>query len=397
MSAPQTGLELTGDWTTLEYEWTFLDAVAAGSDGRAVVEVAGQSGQGRDIALVRVGYPAAESIESGAQKGAVLIVGCQHGDEPAGREAALQLIRDLAYSTDPSVQSYLAAHPVYIVPTASPDARNNNSRTFGGNLNREHFSLAMPESRVLATIMRDLRPHLVLDLHERHAGGSDVEYLPNRHMRATGQIKDLSAAVIADAVIPAAVAAGRSHRTYTVGLHTEGTLGNSASLRHACGLLLETPLEDPDKEYRVATHVTVVNAILDYHAANADTIAEAVAGSRASAEARGTEGFLNDPAAYELTPEQLVTVAYHLDSFHILEDEGVVSMAQAANTVIPVLLDGSSEHHVVAATRIPFQPGDKAWPFYFRTGGQNAPIKSVHLRIAGQTVEVARVRGAPQS
>ena len=100
---PLTGFEDRGGvgFTTHAEELSFLADVEAQS-ARVRISLAGTSVEGRPIHLVRVAHPQPPSDEAIATGQAVLIVGSQHGNEPAGREAALQSLRTWRSPRTPS-------------------------------------------------------------------------------------------------------------------------------------------------------------------------------------------------------------------------------------------------------------------------------------------------------
>ncbi len=95
----------------------------------------------------------------------VLLVGQQHGDEPAGSEALLVIARELAQGL---LQPVLERINVVIVPRANPDGAASDQRvTTGGlDMNRDHLLLNTPEAQALAKLTRDYRPTVVVDAHE---------------------------------------------------------------------------------------------------------------------------------------------------------------------------------------------------------------------------------------
>ncbi|WP_341903228.1 M14 family zinc carboxypeptidase [Polaromonas sp. YR568] len=95
----------------------------------------------------------------------VLLVGQQHGDEPAGSEALLVIARELAQGL---LQPSLERVNVIIVPRANPDgAASGRAVTANGtDMHRDHLLLATPEAQALARLQRDYRPTVVLDAHE---------------------------------------------------------------------------------------------------------------------------------------------------------------------------------------------------------------------------------------
>lgn len=104
----------------------------------------------------------------------VLLIGQQHGDEPAGSEALLVVARELAQGL---LLSQLSRINVVIVPRANPDGAASQQRATSGGLdmNRDHLLLNTPEAQALATLMRDYQPTVVVDAHEYTAVGRFLE------------------------------------------------------------------------------------------------------------------------------------------------------------------------------------------------------------------------------
>lgn len=145
-----------------------LAAEAARSPGlKAAVLPMGQSQRGEALeALVltrAAGADAAALAASG--RPTVLLVGQQHGDEPAGSEALLVVAREL---TQGLLRPMLERINVIIVPRANPDGALAGQRaTVGGlDMNRDHLLLNTPEAQALARLTRDYRPTVVVDAHE---------------------------------------------------------------------------------------------------------------------------------------------------------------------------------------------------------------------------------------
>ena len=95
----------------------------------------------------------------------VLLVGQQHGDEPASSEALLVIARELAQGL---LQPALEHINVVIVPRANPDgAANGQHGTAGGlDMNRDHLLLNTPEAQALARLTSAYQPTVVVDTHE---------------------------------------------------------------------------------------------------------------------------------------------------------------------------------------------------------------------------------------
>ena len=135
------------------------------------LELVGKSQQGRDIPLLQLSPP------SGFQhnRPTVLILGQQHGNEPAGGEAALALAEQLVTTQ----RSLLERVNVLILPRANPDGAQNFMRATANGLdvNRDHLLLQTPEARAIAATALRFSPHVVMDLHEFTVGGRWLDKL----------------------------------------------------------------------------------------------------------------------------------------------------------------------------------------------------------------------------
>lgn len=104
----------------------------------------------------------------------VLLIGQQHGDEPAGSEALLVIARELAQGL---LQPELERINVVIVPRANPDGADSGQRATanGLDMNRDHLLLNTPEAQALARLTRDYQPTVVVDAHEYTVAGRYLE------------------------------------------------------------------------------------------------------------------------------------------------------------------------------------------------------------------------------
>jgi len=95
----------------------------------------------------------------------VLLVGQQHGNEPAGSEALLVLARQLASGP---LEALLDRINVLVLARANPDGAEAGRRdsASGIDLNRDHLLLRTPEAQAQATLVREYRPVVVVDAHE---------------------------------------------------------------------------------------------------------------------------------------------------------------------------------------------------------------------------------------
>ena len=100
----------------------------------------------------------------------VVLIGQQHGDEPAGSEALLVIARELAQGL---LEPLLDRINVVVIPRANPDGAASGGRATanGVDMNRDHLLLNTPEAQALARVVRNYRPILVLDAHEFTVAG----------------------------------------------------------------------------------------------------------------------------------------------------------------------------------------------------------------------------------
>ncbi|MBK9529190.1 MAG: peptidase M14 [Acidobacteria bacterium] len=120
-----------------------------------------------------------EAIEAlhytrGPGRPAVLLVGQQHGDEPAGSEALLAVARLLS---GPELSPLLERIDVVVLPRANPDGAALAVRRglHGLDINRDHLLLRTPEAQAQALLVRALRPLVVVDAHEHVVIGRYLE------------------------------------------------------------------------------------------------------------------------------------------------------------------------------------------------------------------------------
>ncbi len=264
--------------------------------------------QGRDIWMARFAKPSDAS--NGKRKLNVWIIGQQHGNEPAGCEAALDLIRRLA--TQGEYKDKLQHLNIFVVPRANPDgaAVGKRGNAKGVDPNRDHLSLQQPEVAALHRQIKDDLPDIVIDLHEFTVGGrwvkalgavqaSDVLLQSASHPMVDKQLRRLTG----DFFEPQLTKALKKYQLRSFVYHTLNTEnpdkpsfvqmgGNYAGIaRNAFGLygavsyLIETRGLDIGRDHlqrRVATHVVAVKALLETAVTHRDAIASAVNKVRSS-------------------------------------------------------------------------------------------------------------------
>lgn len=413
MTAPLTPFEQSGSWTTTpEQVETFLAAVDAGSP-LASVSVLGQSVQGRNIPLVSIGHPAPVAPADTPAFGSLLVVALQHGHERGALEGALKFLRDVAFTTDPDVLAYLAAHPLFVVPCANPDglALNKRENADDIDLNRDHLALVTPEASILAEIIRDLRPGMIMDLHEG-ASTYDVELAWGAKPVMDPQVRAAAESAAVDNLIPALQAAGIDPGLWpTAAGNDERLFRTAGGLRGIVAVLAEVnPAGGRTTAQRTATALAALEAALAYHAAQADTLAAltlAARSRRAQAGAMADEPFdlrtaivTPPPTGYLLTNAELATASRHLDLFGVTYEattepgyDVVVTMAQAAQPLIPYLLDPAApEPQAVAVPQYPTAPDRTP-----RLQVRGKPVLNVRFKPTGEEPVIIRSVRAKQN
>jgi murein peptide amidase A len=145
--------------TALPLAAAAVAAVLAAAPTPHKTETIGHSVQGRPITMTRVGDPAATRK--------ILVVGCIHGNEPAGRG----IVEDLEHATlAPGTQ-------LLLVKDLNPDGFAHDTRTnaHGVDLNRnssEHWAGAgahpwsEPETRAIRALILRERPTITIYYHQ---------------------------------------------------------------------------------------------------------------------------------------------------------------------------------------------------------------------------------------
>lgn len=147
---------------TLEQEAALIDSLVV--TGRCEVDIIGESVQGRPIRLLRMGNPPPPPDA----RPLVLLVGMQHGLEPAGREAILNMAQLLSTTSDAGLLSLLSTYGVHMIPSVNPDGYVAGTRDNANDqdLNRDWIALTQPETRAVSQVVGRLQPMILVDHHE---------------------------------------------------------------------------------------------------------------------------------------------------------------------------------------------------------------------------------------
>ena len=227
----------------------------------------------------------------------VLLVGQQHGDEPAGSEALMVIAREASQGL---LEPLLGRINVIVLPRANPDGAEAGTRVTanGIDMNRDHLVLRTPEAQALARLVRDYRPMVVVDAHEYTVVGRFLQKF-GAVQRFDGLLQYATVANLPEFVTKASeewfrrplVASlnkqGLSNEWYyttstdpedkrvSMGGTQPDTGRNVNGLKNTVSLLLETRGVGIGRlhiQRRVHTHVTAMASVLQSTAARADDL-----------------------------------------------------------------------------------------------------------------------------
>lgn len=389
-------------WTTQPQSVRFLRDLDAGSD-RVRVQTVGRSLQNRPIQLVAVGAPA-PADQAAAAGGSVVLFTCSvHGDENSGREACLQMARDLAFTADAALSRFLERTTVLFV-NPNPDGwvADTRGNAEGVDVNRDYMDLATPEARAIVKIIRDWKPDVLNDLHEFGPGefyDTDLLHLWPRNRNVDPVMHDLAREMSEKYSSAQVTSLGYSSGIYgqlvkdgepfrqVAGDGQARILRNYAGLVNVAGMLSETanePLNDAEEadasllnrrrvEVNYASAVGSVQMVIE----NRDLLAR----ETAAAAARNTElGRAGDGIVYFAGQDDMIptsasqvepkpmcgyqlsaatftdvrtTLALHGVTSRANADGRYVTLAQPTRGLIPLLFDSRSQYKIADGTPVP--------------------------------------------
>jgi hypothetical protein len=100
------------------------------------------------------------------------ITGAPHGNEPAGGEASVKELYELAARTDCDNAARLASLDTFIQPVTAPDDRDHNNRTTAWSFdpNRDRGTFHMPENSGLIKAITQYPGLFFIDAHQQSSG-----------------------------------------------------------------------------------------------------------------------------------------------------------------------------------------------------------------------------------
>jgi dipeptidyl-peptidase 4 len=163
----------------------FVHGLAARSELMNVVTLTETLGR-REIVLAILSNPPVFQASDLAHihKPVVLIVNNVHGGEVAGKDASLELMRDLVMG---DLRPLLDEVVVLVIPTVNPDGAEARRRTNdeGFDMNRDYLKLESQEIQALITkVTNQWNPHIHVDTH--HGGSAPYVLTYQTNMNPAG-------------------------------------------------------------------------------------------------------------------------------------------------------------------------------------------------------------------
>lgn len=266
-----------------------LDAAREAAPEWISLQTLGASVEGRELRLAVITDP--DSPMPMDERVVTLILTQQHGNEPAGTPAALDLIDAIA-AGDP-LRQHLANQIVLVQPMGNPDGAMAGQRAnaAGADLNRDHVHLEHPETQIVHGLFNAWDIHVGVDHHEYSGTGTgspvpirtydyDATIMYPRHGNVRAPTVEAAQALM-DGMAEAAEAEGYSVGDYgtmtaagipldhLAGGPDPGILRNNFGLNNIAGLLVEsfvplTPNPTIDGERRADVHRSIMDGTLEY-------------------------------------------------------------------------------------------------------------------------------------
>jgi hypothetical protein len=187
----------------------------------------GKSGEGRDLPLLIIteGDTFTPEAARKAGKAVLLVQACIHPGEPDGKDAGLELLRDIAVTK--TRKGLLDRVVVLFIPIYNVDGHerfgpynriNQNGPAEMGwranatnlNLNRDYMKLDAPETRAWLKVWNQWEPDLLIDCHVTDGADYqyDITYIYEHHQHVPKAIADWHKDAFDGRIFPATEKAG---------------------------------------------------------------------------------------------------------------------------------------------------------------------------------------------
>jgi len=256
----------------------------AQTDPHMYIYSAGKSGNGQNIPLViftTTDLSGAQTIEQAAAllrangKMTIHYQGQMHGNEQAGGEGALAMVKKLSGSYGDKLLQNLN---VYIIPRLNPDgAKNNNRKVTAANLdmNRDYLLMRAVETKNIQYVAQIFEPDMMLDSHEYNVGSglttdmfADMLISPGFHTFNTEAFRDTSLSMT-QGVFGALAEQNLTYTFYQSNINSKSDyIGrNYATAKGTLFFLMETRGIDYGSTIfgrRVVSHLVTATQLFDY-------------------------------------------------------------------------------------------------------------------------------------
>ena len=276
----------------------FIKQVADSSDLVSYHSI-GKTAFGKDIWCVTVSQQSWNPGEDTAGKNVALLLGNIHSGECAGKEALLQMVRELAAGEN---KSWLEKNILLFVPNYSADANDqmgpeNRPGQVGPermgrranpqrlDLNRDFVKLEAPETRALVGLINTATPHLFVDCHttngskHRYRLTYDIPHNPAAAPEVTRWLRDSMMPKITEDLEAKGLSTfyygnfDSEHAQWLSYGHQPRYSTEYVGLRGRLSILSEAYSYSTYQERIEATH-QFVSAILDHVTENAATVTQ---------------------------------------------------------------------------------------------------------------------------
>ncbi|KAF4303214.1 carboxypeptidase [Botryosphaeria dothidea] len=300
----------------------FLCSLAARNDWLTYHNPDFKSEEGRSIPYVYLSTSKqGPSSQDASGKLRIWMQGGVHGNEPAGDQGLLALLGKLD-SNATWAASVLEKADILVLPRYNPDGVAYFQRYLATNFdpNRDHTKLARQQTRDIKQPMVAFAPHVGVDGHEysaaRHYGARD-QWLPAqdgqfsamKNLNIHRDIRALAEGVFANAIATAMESRGLRWSPYITAdpgtddavmdeTTSDAKIGDtSVALTQAVMFLFETRgimLAAQHWQRRVATQLTMLEALVQTAVDRADEVLETVESARADFVASGENIVVTD-------------------------------------------------------------------------------------------------------